>query len=217
MMKAGYDYGFVVPSELLLHAKALTTAESLIFVLDSDARFEKLSCPFIAREYAARISSLTRLKKRVSQLAPELLLVGEFLPPEAVDETGDWNATVDLLTKMRTHFGGAVQSSLERGGLRQTLVEPHARMALKATPIGELTGKILSEAWDRHYELEPSLAIEPTIQAIFTTHLAVATLVLHEVLLRQGNSANESHRLIWDIGWKIYVQMAKSRCMSQAR
>jgi ubiquinone biosynthesis protein len=40
MMVAGYQYGFVFPSELMLHAKALTTAETLIFVLDPDARFE---------------------------------------------------------------------------------------------------------------------------------------------------------------------------------
>ena len=80
-------------------AKALTTAESLIFVLAPDARFEELSRPFIAREYAARTASLDLLKKRVSQLAPELLLVGEFLPPQAVDETWDWNATAELATR----------------------------------------------------------------------------------------------------------------------
>ena len=87
MMAAGYEYGFIFPSELMLHAKALTTADTLIFVLAPDARFEKLSRPFIAREYAARTTSLSLLKRRVSQLAPELLLPGEFLPPEAVDET----------------------------------------------------------------------------------------------------------------------------------
>ena len=43
MMKAGYDHGFVFPSELMLHAKALTTAEALVFVLAPDARFEQLS------------------------------------------------------------------------------------------------------------------------------------------------------------------------------
>src|SRR5579864_484378 len=61
MMKAGYEYGFVFPSELMLHAKALTTAETLIFVLAPDARFEQLSRPFIAREYAARAGSLELL------------------------------------------------------------------------------------------------------------------------------------------------------------
>lgn len=58
MMTAGYKYGFVFPSELMLHAKALTTAEALIFTLAPDVRFEELSRPFIAREYAARTASL---------------------------------------------------------------------------------------------------------------------------------------------------------------
>ncbi len=210
MMKAGYEHGFVFPSELMLHAKALTTAESLIFVLAPDARFEALSRPFIAREYAARTASLDLLKRRVSQLVPELLLVGEFLPPQAVDETWDWNATVELFKELRVQFGGALQHSLEQGGLWQMLVEPHARAVLKATPLGESTGDLLKQAWDRYYELEPSIAIQPTVGAVFTTHLAAATLALHEVLLRHGISAAESHRLIYDIGWRIYVQMGEA-------
>jgi ubiquinone biosynthesis protein len=209
MMAAGYEYGFIFPSELMLHAKALTTAETLIFVLAPDARFEKLSRPFIAREYAARTTSLDLLKRRVSQLAPELLLLGEFLPPEAVDETWDWNATVELFNELRGQLDGALQRSLERGGLWQMLIEPHAQAVLKATPLGESVDVILKEAWDRYYELEPSIAIQPTRGAVFTTHLAAATLALHEVLLRHGTSTADSHRLIYDIGWRIYVQMGE--------
>jgi len=209
MMAAGYEHGFVFPSELMLHAKALTTAETLIFVLAPDARFEKLSRPFIAREYAARTTSLELLKRRVSQLAPELLLLGEFLPPEAVDETWDWNATVELFNELHGQLDGALQRSLERGGLWQMLVEPHAQAVLKITPLGESVGVLLKEAWDRYYELEPSIAIQRTRGAVFTTHLAAATLALHEVLLRHGTSAADSHRLIYDIGWRIYVQMGE--------
>ena len=209
MMKAGYQHGFVFPSELMLHAKALTTAESLIFVLAPDARFEQLSRPFIAREYAARTASLGLLKRRVSQLAPELLLLGEFLPPQAVDETWDWNASVELFGDLRGQLGGVLQRSLEQGGLWQILVEPHAQAVLKATPLGESSGDLLKQAWRRYYELEPSIAIQPTLGAVFTTHLAAATLALHEVLLRHGTSVAESHRLIYDIGWRIYVQMGE--------
>jgi ubiquinone biosynthesis protein len=209
MMAAGYEYGFIFPSELMLHAKALTTAETLIFVLAPDARFEKLSRPFIAREYAARTTSLDLLKRRVSQLAPELLLLGEFLPPEAVDESWDWDATVELFNELHGQLDGALQRSLEQGGLWQMLIEPHAKAVLKATPLGESVDVLLSEAWKRYYELEPSIAIQPTRGAVFTTHLAAATLALHEVLLRHGISAADSHRLIYDIGWRIYVQMGE--------
>jgi ubiquinone biosynthesis protein len=101
MMKAGNEDGFVFLREMMLHAKALTTAEALIFDLVPEAQFEDLSRPFIASEYAARASSLDLLKRRVSQLAPELLLLGEFLPPQAVDEAWDWNATLDTHRAIR--------------------------------------------------------------------------------------------------------------------
>ncbi len=209
MMTAGYEYGFLFPSELMLHAKALTTAETLIFVLAPDARFEKLSRPFIAREYAARTASLDLLKRRVSQLAPELLLLGEFLPPEAVDETWDWDATVEIFDELHDRFDGVLQRSLEHGGLWEMIFEPHVEAVLKATPLGIPVSKFLSEVWERYYELEPSVAIEPSLGAVFTTHLAAATLAMHETLLRHGISAAESHRLIYDIGWRIYVQMGE--------
>jgi ubiquinone biosynthesis protein len=209
MMAAGYEYGFVFPSELMLHAKALTTAETLIFVLAPDARFEKLSRPFIAREYAARTTSLDLLKRRVSQLAPELLLLGEFLPPEAVDETWDWNATVELFNELHGQLDGTLQRSLERGGLWQMLLEPHAKAVLKTPLLGVSVDDLLSQAWERYYELEPSIAIEPSLGAVFTTQLAAATLALHKALLQHGISAAESHRLIYDIGWRIYVQMGE--------
>lgn len=46
-----------------------------------------------------------------------------------------------------------------------------------------------------NYELEPSIATQLTLGAVFTTHLAAATLALHEVLLRHGTTVAESHRL----------------------
>ena len=209
MMAAGYEHGFVFPSELMLHAKALTTAEALIFVLAPDARFEKLSRPFIAREYAARTSSLDLLKRRVSQLAPELLLLGEFLPPQAIDETWDWSATVEIFNDLRDRFDDILHRSLESGGLLQMLVEPHVRAVLKATPLRKHVESILKQVWDRYYELEPSVVIQPTLGAVFTTHLAAATLAMDEVLQRHGTGGAESHRLIYDIGWRIYAQMGE--------
>jgi ubiquinone biosynthesis protein len=209
MMTAGYEYGFVFPSELMLHAKALTTAEALIFTLAPDARFEQLSRPFIAREYAARTASLGLLKRRVSQLAPELLLLGEFLPPAAVDETWDWDATVEVFNELRHRFDGVLQQSLERGGVWQTLLEPHAQAVLKGTAIGIPVSELLKEVWDRYYEIEPSIAIEPSLGAVFTTHLAGATLAMHEVLLRHGIPSAQAYGLIYDIGWRLYEQMGE--------
>ena len=209
MMMAGYEHGFVFPSELMLHAKALTTAETLIFVLAPEARFEQLSRPFIAREYAARAGSLDLLKRRFTQIVPELLLIGEMLPPEALDETWDWQASVDVFGELRDRLEGTVRRALEGGGFWQALVERHAEVALKATPLAVSVGELMKQTWDRYYQIEPTVAIQPTLGAVFTTHAAALILALHETLLRHGVAATESHRLIYDIGWSVYRQMAE--------
>lgn len=209
MMLTGYKHGFVFPSELMLHAKALTTAETLIFVLAPDARFEQLSRPFIAREYTARAGSLDLLKRRVSQLAPELLLLGEMLPSESLDETWDWEATVDVFGELRNRLVSVFRRALEDGGFWQALVERHAEVALKATPLAGSVSDLMKQTWSRYYELEPSVTIQPTLGAVFSTHAAALILAMHETLLRHGVAAAESHRLIYDIGWGVYRQMAE--------
>lgn len=209
MMKAGYEFGFVFPSELILHAKALTTAETLIFVLAPDARFERLSRPFIAREYAARAGSLELLKRRASQLVPELLLLGELPPPESLDETWDWEATVDVFGELRDRLESTVRFALEGGGFWKSLLEHHAEVVLKTTPLAGSLSDVMKETWDRYYGLEPSVAVQPTLGAVFTTHAAALILAMHKTLLRRGVDAATSHRLIYDIGWTVYRQMAE--------
>jgi ubiquinone biosynthesis protein len=209
MMMAGYAHGFVFPSELMLHAKALTTAETLIFVLAPDAHFEQLSRPFIAREYAARAASLDLLKRRISQLAPELFLLGELPPPQALDDSWDWDATVEVFGELRAQLGSVVRRALEGGGFWQALVERHAELALKTTPLAGSISDVMKQTWARYYELEPTVAIQPTLGAVFTTHAATLILAMHETLLGHGVAATESHRLIYDMGWSVYRQMAE--------
>jgi ubiquinone biosynthesis protein len=209
MMKAGYAFGFVFPSELMLHAKALTTAETIIFVLAPEARFEKLSRPFIAREYAGRTTSLASLARRASQLLPELLLLGELPPSDAIDRDWDQDATAEILQEFRDRLEGVVRESLTHGGLWQALFEPYALTVLRTTRLERDASDILKQTWDRYYELEPSVAVQPTIGAVFTTHVAAVMLALHEVLLRRGIEAEESYRLIYDIGWKFYTEMGE--------
>ncbi len=209
MMRAGYAYGFVFPSKLMLHAKALTTAETLIFTLAPNARFERLSRPFIAREYAARAGSLDLLKRRASQLLPELLLLGEMLPPESLDETWDWDATAEVFGDMRDQMEGAVRHALDSGEVWQALVKRHARAMMGATPLTASVDEILRRAWERYDQLEPSIPDQPTLGAVFTTHAAALMLATHETLLGHGVAVAESYRLIHDIGWGIYRQMGE--------
>jgi ubiquinone biosynthesis protein len=209
MMTAGYEHGFVFPSELMLHAKALTTAEALIFVLAPDARFEKISRASIAREYVARTASVELLKRRVTQLAPELLLLGEMPPPQAIDDAWDWDATVEVAGQLREQLSDTVKRLLDRGGLWKTLLESNARGVLEKTSLANKTEAVLAEMWDRYYDLEPSVPIERNLGAVFTTHLAALTLGMHETLLRHGVDKDQSYRLIHDIGWKFYTEMGE--------
>ncbi len=209
MMEAGYEFGFVFPSELMLHAKALTTAETLIFVLAPHARFEQLSRPFIAREYAARVASLDLLKRRFSQLAPELFLIGELPPQESLDEAWDQEATVDLVDELASGLELAVRQALEGGALWQQLLERHTEKVLRTTSLAGSVSEVMKQTWDRYYEIEPSVPMQPTLGAVFTTHAAALVLALDETLTRHGIAAAQSQRLIYDIAWSVYRQMGE--------
>lgn len=209
MMKAGYAFGFVFPSELMLHAKALTTAETLIFVLAPEARFERLSRPFITREYAARAASMDLIKRRASQLLPELLLLGELPPREAIDTDWDWEATVHILRDFRDRAESALQGALDHGGLWEALLEPHLRSAMKATLLAENADAVLAHTWGLYYRLEPSVAVQPTLGAVFTTHAAALILALHQTLTHYGLPIEESYRLIYQTVWQFYTQMGE--------
>ncbi|MFU8802784.1 MAG: AarF/UbiB family protein, partial [Bradymonadaceae bacterium] len=127
MMRAGYECGYVFPSELMLHAKALTTAEALLFVLDPEMRFEQVARPIIAREFTDRASSLELVRRRVSQFVPELLFLGEVMPAEAVDDAWDRQATDALADEFWRATMERVQNQLEHGALWKNLLERHFR------------------------------------------------------------------------------------------
>ncbi len=208
MMVAGYEHGFVFPSQLMLHAKALTTAETLIFVLAPDARFEQLSRPFIAREFAARAGSLDLLKQRLTQWVPELLLLGELPPPEAIDESWDRKATDRLFADLQDRLESTLRRSLEDGVLWKAFVERSVEAALKTMPLSVPVSDLMKQTWKRYGELEPSVPVQPTMGAVFSTHAAALTLAMHQTLLGHGMTATQSHRLLFDVGWRIYQRMA---------
>jgi len=47
-------------------------------------------------------------------------------------------------------------SCAENGGLWQTLVERHAGVVLKATPLAGSVSDLMQQAWERYYEIEAS-------------------------------------------------------------
>jgi ubiquinone biosynthesis protein len=150
------------------------------------------------------------VKRRVSQIAPELLLLGEMPPPQALDDTWDWDATVEVAGQLGEQLGDAVRRSLEHGGLWKALLEADARSVLRASALSDEADSVLAQMWDRYYELEPTLPVERTLGSVFTTHLAALTLAMHERLLGSGVAAEESYRLIHDIGWRFYTHMGEA-------
>lgn len=204
MMRAGYRFGFVFPPELMLHAKALTTAEALLFRLDPDARFEEISRPIIARELTGRMGALDRIRQRVSQFLPELLLLGEVLPERAVDEDWDREATSEVLDEVAGSLMKRARDALEDGGLWKALLERHARAALAGIGLDGEADALLQKTWQRYYEIEPEVPVAETVGAVLTTHLAAATLALYRALQSHGVDDGAAQGLIYDTGWRLY-------------
>jgi predicted unusual protein kinase regulating ubiquinone biosynthesis (AarF/ABC1/UbiB family) len=80
-------FGYRVPRQMLLEAKALTTAESLAFTLAPDSRFTDTARPIVVRELAKRARSKW-VRQRLEATLPEWLLMGELPPPGALSERG---------------------------------------------------------------------------------------------------------------------------------
>ncbi|MFM0415952.1 AarF/UbiB family protein [Paraburkholderia aromaticivorans] len=207
MIKAGYRYGYVFPSELMLHAKALTTAEALLFVLAPTARFEDISRPAIVREFMRRTTHADQIGQRFSQFIPELLLTGELLPANAIDDDWDRVSTREVLAECLTSLGAVLRSELDHAALWRVFLEPHARVVLGAVFSGASLDAVLDDTWARYYELEPKESMQSNVGAVFTTHLAVATLAMHQTLLRHGVDLARSHALLHEIGWRFYTRM----------
>ncbi len=200
MMRAGYRAKFVFPASLMLHAKALTTAEALLFKLAPDARFDDLSRPFITREVAARFAASDPVG-RITQILPEFLLTGAIPPAEAMDDAWDRSATHDMWESVMGAFGPA-DRGLGRAGL-MALFHHFAQRHL-----GQETERVLSETWATYDVLEADLPLQPNNGATLTTHLAALTLALHRTLVSHDRSQAQSHALIHAIGWDIYRRMA---------
>lgn len=73
---AGARHGFRFPSEMLLQAKALTTAEHIGYVLTPDFNFAETAKSYVTNALAERLSA-DNIRDRLSRSLPEWLLLGE--------------------------------------------------------------------------------------------------------------------------------------------
>lgn len=97
-------HGYTVPSELLLEAKALTTAETLALTLVPDFKFAETTRPIITRELAKR-AKFKYIRKRFEKTFPEWLIMGEtpsasIIPKETEERNKDvWNEVKKVWTE----------------------------------------------------------------------------------------------------------------------
>ena len=130
IISAGAKYGFIYPSDLLLQAKALTTAEALAFVLTPDLRFEDEAQPIIAREFVRRASNPRRLRRRLESILPELLLFGQLPPEQYSGEGGDDEIAARLWASAGVEFVKQMGDARWEAELYRELIEPIAASAM---------------------------------------------------------------------------------------
>ena len=209
MIASGYRHGFVFPSSLLLHAKAITTAEALTFTLAPDLHFDRVTRPIIARAFARRATDPRRLRHHAGQLLPELMLTGEILPPEARDPFSEdteigapWSEMLDgLIARLREVEQGA--------GLLRAIVDPSARTILRRhKPVAEVEA-LLDEGWRLYGEMEADIPVLPQIGPTFILHLAGAVRAMNRSLVAAGHSAEAARELLYEIGWLVYTRMGE--------
>jgi ubiquinone biosynthesis protein len=205
MISAGYRYGYIFPENLLLHAKALTTAEALTFQLAPDARFEEITKPIIAREFARLTINGEQIKKRIEKALPEFLLTGEIIPSSLqgiADNPLMWKAVYDQIIRNLTKWE-------TNAGAFKAIINPSAQEVLGKEFNENTTGKLLEETWQEYSRLEIDLPKQQTLGATFTIHLACASLALYNTLIKSEKNKEEAISLIYKIGWKIYTHMGK--------
>ncbi len=210
MIKAGYKYGFLFPSNLLLHAKALTTAESLSFALAPDMRFEEITRPIIAREFARLTIQGPRLLNILEKNIPEMLLLGQFSTQAdlyknekaAGGKSFFWDAIYERIILELRNWEKDAQ-------LFKSLLNPYVSLILNKNMSPKHTEKILDRAWEMFTKMEPEIAPQSTMGATVNMHLAAATIAIYRSLLEVGCKKDQAATYIYDIGWKIYSRMGE--------
>ncbi len=204
---SGATFGFVFPSDLLLHAKALTTAEALALTLTPDLTFATEMRPILVHEFTKRALDFGRLKVLAERVLPELLLFGS-LPPASLHEPSassfafpfNWGDTLKLLGEQVQTMQPSVSSLIP-------LLDPHVRQALIHIYGEREVDDILESTWATYGERAPSVPAPATIGARVMVQLSALTIAMYEALLAAGQSADGATALIYDTAWLVYTKM----------
>lgn len=207
MITAGYKYGFVFPSHLMLHAKGITTAEALVFTLSPGIKAEDLTMNAVRREFAKRATDPRRLVFRIGQIIPELMLTGEVLPGfarDVYDKNCDTGFIVKGFMDLLSSFAERVKNTDDPSKLPRILIEPFARDVLAEYHDEQEVDKILEETWRRFAEIEPEIPVLSKPGPTINLRLAGTTLAMYETLLSNGHSDDEALSIFRRISWLVY-------------
>lgn len=210
----GARYGFIFPSDLLLQAKALTTAEALAMSLTPDLRFEREVGPIIARQAARRMLDIERLWALIERSGPELLLLGEALPQAALASDG---ASEDLRVEDERHIAwwDALQPALKHltdtytpsvTQLREALDDPARQVLIREYSRADMA-RILDDLWARYTALSAELPTARSLGARLMLHLSAATIAMYQALMGAGQSPAHATDLVYEIAWDVYTKM----------
>jgi len=209
MISAGYKYGYVFPENLLLHAKALTTAEALTFELSPDTRFEEVTKPIISKEFARLTMDGNIIRKRVEETLPEFLLIGEIAPSSSGENDGKVGGTSFMWNAIYDQVISNLKKWQANAGVFQSLINRPAQEILAKEFKEEFVHQILKNTWKEYENLEVDLPSQKTLGATFTLHLACVSVALYNTLLKSGKTKEDATELIYQIGWKIYTRMGE--------
>ncbi len=207
ILLAGSRYGFVFPSDLLLHAKAVTTAEALMLTLTPGLKFEEEARPIVIRHYVDRALDVRRIKSQVERILPEVLLFGELPPAAVADEEGDGSESDRLWREM----GLAVAANTHLWELSVELLPrvmtPFVRQALGDLYSTEAIGDIVGRMREHYRALEPTVPRQQTAGGDLMIHLAAFTIAMYRTLVDLGHAEDRASRLVYDIAWRAYRRM----------
>ncbi len=209
MINGGYKFGFVFPENLLLHAKALTTAEALTFELFPEARFEKITRPFITKEFLRLATNGEQIKNRLLKTLPEFMLTGDLVPASfQSDQDNAWNLPA-LVEPLMELLKANIQNWKLDNGIFPLILNPPARLLLLESLNPQEVEEVLEKTWVAYSKEKSDLAIQKTLGGSLMLQLASVTHALYKALLNAGKSAEEATDLVFRIGWEIYTKMGE--------
>ncbi|HVA29546.1 MAG TPA: AarF/UbiB family protein, partial [Candidatus Baltobacteraceae bacterium] len=207
IIAAGAKYGFVFPSDLILQAKALTTAEALAFVLTPELRFEEEALPIIVREFVKRAVDPNRIVRFLQEALPELLIFGRLPDKDHLDEeSADYATPSRTWTNLLPIVWEILRSTESAIAVARAIIDRLALPILEKTFGAEAT-VILNEVWARtaiEWRMAPQ---QSTPGASIMTRLASVTIAAYRTLLPHVAVPEEATRIVYDIAWGLYREM----------